>query len=124
MTETKSACGAASLVAAVFGIDQDGLKQKLGLPTSGDEKEYREYQKRIRSKGGPLWGRTLTLACFQCDKTFERSALKVIYSINRKDYQQYQRYFCNRHCMGVYCATHYGFVAHPENARLNKGKRK
>lgn len=112
MTKTKSACGAAKLVAAVFGVDQDGLKQRLGLPTSGDEKEYRDYQKLLKSGRSPLWGKKLALACFQCGTQFERSALEVIHYINSAGYQ---RYFCNRRCQGVYAGTHYGFKTHPEN---------
>lgn len=121
----RSDCGAVSLLAAIFGEDPDKLKLRFGLPV-----KLRGRPQRFCESCGSLFSftsssqlcsacRTIHLACAECGRLFSRRTKQVIYQFNKKGYQYT---FCNRRCLGSYAARHYGFIAHPENAK--KGKKR
>lgn len=121
---TKSACGAAKLLAVIFHKDPDELKVKMGLPPSryrcsvclcpiSPRKDKSGIcQKCLRER------RNISISCSECGNVFERNTSYVLSRIGRG----YQHFFCNRVCVGRYAGKHYGFGAHPENAGKSQRK--
>ena len=123
MTEarTKSPCGAADLLAAIFGEDADKVRAKFGLPLKRKCPICGSYLRKGRCNRPHSTGRgrRVTIACDECGKHFERLEKRVIWEANHATSlipEGKQHYFCNRKCYGKWFAKHYGFQAHPENA--------
>lgn len=118
-SKTRSSCGAAKLLAVIFHLDPDELKVRMGLPPS----RYRcsVCLRRIspkKDKSGMCRDclrerRYIPIVCSECGNVFDRDIISVIWRVSRG----YQHFFCNRVCVGRYAGKHYGFGAHPENAR-------
>jgi len=125
-TKVKSPCGAADLLAAIFGADRDSVRARFGLPLIRPPiTECPVCGSAINKDGTCHRNHDILLACDQCGKLFSGKEKKVIWKSNYSSQlapsgQQHQ--FCSRYCLGCWCGTHYGFKAHPENQRKKKSK--
>lgn len=124
----KSPCGAADLLAAIFGEDPDVLRAKYHLPL----KHVTLPKCPICNKDVGKYGQChrahyVTLACDECGELFERKEKVVIWKYKccyPKAPLGYQHQFCNRQCLGRWAGKHYGWGFHPENTggRIKKGR--
>ncbi len=107
--EVKSPCGAADLLAVIFGVKPDTVRGKYGLPLKHPVKKPIKY--------------TISLVCDQCGKLFERREKYVLFRMthsNRFQPSGQQHQFCNKTCFGKWAGKHCGFGAHPENIGYRK----
>jgi hypothetical protein len=114
--ETRSTCGAAKLLAAVFDKDLNEVKAKLGLPTEGVCKEcgsaiWRDNKSGICQRCKREKNQIL-LVCSQCGRSFYRYGPQIVYRIGKRNHQYT---FCSRQCAGEFVGLNYGFHDHPEN---------
>lgn len=114
--ETKSTCGVAKLLTAVFGKDLNEVKAKLGLPTEGVCQECGGSISRNNRSGicrrCKLEKNQILLVCSQCGRSFYRYAPEVVYQLGKRNRQHL---FCSRQCLGRFMGLNYGFHVHPEN---------
>ena len=102
---------ATKLITAVFGGDICTYRKKLGLPVPPTKKELRDERERTK------W---VVLICEDCGQMFRRRQYQVIASFKHGQ----KHVFCNKVCFGRWASKEYGFIAHPQNIRLNYTKRK
>lgn len=122
----KSLCGAANLMAAIFGLQSDELKRQWGLPVdqkpvcpicgSDSSKHFFPYCFAHRDKITMI-----ELECDECEKHFYRQKSIVMACLASRNYKHV---FCSSRCVGRRAGKLYGFAAHPENVGLGGGKRK
>lgn len=125
----ESPCGAADLLAAVFGEDTNNLRKRFGLPQTGVHPSCQQCGKPLSI----LIGKTglcsacirenawIEVACSECGTLKKRRASEIISHTSR---QGYEHFFCNRKCRGRWAGKHYGFGAHPENRMTLQEHRK
>ena len=115
-------CGAANLLAVIFGEEPNDIKKKLGitvphnncLQCGTDIELNRIFCNHTCQK---KYNR-IELICPECGKTFTRTKSQIIYRLNHKypNNGKIQEYFyCSKKCLGKIAAREYGFLAHPEN---------
>ena len=121
-------CKALNLIGAVFELGTDrlnALKQHYSIPVPSRNCQC-GAKLDVRNQTG--FCRTcyckslyIDVSCDWCGNLFKRRAKELVYFISK---QGYQHCFCNRQCLGRWVAFHFGFTAHPENRRIEGGKRK
>ncbi|MDD5510830.1 MAG: hypothetical protein PHI12_08470 [Dehalococcoidales bacterium] len=107
----KSPCGAADLLAAVFGEDPDIIRAKYNLPLKYPKLPTCPICGKNMTKAGCRHRHLIPVACDECGKITEWSERKVI---NKLTHGQ-KIFFCNNTCFGRWAGKHYGFAVHPEN---------
>ena len=115
--DTKSTCGVAKLLAAVFGKDLNEVKAKLGLPTEGLCTECGSAIARNNKSGicrrCKREKNQILLVCSQCGRSFYRYAPEVVYKLGKRNYEHT---FCSKQCTSKFVGLNYGFHVHPENS--------
>ena len=110
MVSTKSICGVANLLAAVYGQDPNIVKRHLGLPYRTQKACKCGIRLESQNKSGLCWkhwleSKRIEVACSGCGNLFERRAKEVIYSTNVRGYNHF---FCNKKCKGRWLNKNYG----------------
>ena len=102
---TKSPCGAADLLAAIFTRDADDIRSKFGLPL---KHPVCYVCGNYLAKDGHCFAKAhyVSVACSECGSLFKRTEHNLIHHIGEG--QKY--FFCSRTCHGRWLGEHYGFA--------------
>lgn len=126
IVSVKSTCGAVKLLSAIFCLpkqEQVRLKDRLGLPVPKCV-VCGAMDCKLDKNGLCLEcftkQRSVMVECSQCHKLFARYIYQVVDGTKRN----YKHFFCDRRCLGRWTASHYGFLAHPENCYGGKRNKK
>lgn len=114
-----SVCGAARLLAAIFGESEHsvlwrwGIRQAPYCPDCG--RKLQPNAKRLYCRECGAKHNLVTIECDQCHRLFERKTYWV--AVEGKG-----QCFCSKRCLGKWSGTHYGFTVHPGSRFIRRGK--
>jgi predicted RNA-binding Zn-ribbon protein involved in translation (DUF1610 family) len=139
VVKVESLCGIADLTAAIFDLDVDEVRMRLGAPPKhrtmicvcGKSFDPHHGYAGYREKGSPqkiLYcslecaeeSRVVTFECAECGNLFPRSQSIVLHEA--KYHSEKKLHFCNRKCFGAYSGKHYGWAVYPSSGGGAKRK--
>ena len=119
--EKLSPCGAARLLAAIFGRDIAEVGKRLGVPPLTPRPICPNCGKPVKlgrifcSLGCRHEYSQIKVICDECGETFLRQRSDLLSYPGTKE--NYQHIFCGRKCLGKFVGRSFGFRAHPENCK-------
>lgn len=106
-----SICGAARLLAAIFGTTGHSVLRQWGILERGFccdcGQKLGAYAKSFYCQKCQVKRNLVSVECAQCHYLFERRVCDVARKGNK-------HCFCSQRCLGKWAAEHYGFAVHPK----------